>query len=536
MSDPRPSLKHQRRLRTALSILAAAGAAILLAVAVTGGVQRPTQSAERTAPTAVTPWDYSVDTWQDTLGGDETLTPSSYTTLAAWQDPDLTGDDHAALDTLARQTFTADVAGGPQPHIAPGMPAYWAAAPATQCTDLTILATSPAHLPVEGTTADTADKVTRWAKTLIAYSGTCAGTTYTLQAPGVAHIYAALVADTWTPIRSWNIPYDTANDSLPGATTPYDWELKTLEGPCAPRELLRARISVIDAYTQMCQDALNEGVTLTAQSGYRTRAEQAALFANGVETYGSVDAAKRYIAYADDTICTSRHCAGLAINIVERTPALNWLNATAACIDPNGTATNATTCPTGSTPVTRMALYGFAAPLATSRGYLEFVLPIASGTQGSLGTPNCTPTGVSVANQVAAIFRCRLAREGIIGTDQDRIVAEALVVARASSGWNALAHAFAGRFTTTKHPDTGKTYTHAGVFMLTNDQAADWVPGGIDSLTNPIANINAAASIYLTTHSWNHFPFATGTDTTLAPTPALPQHGGPPLPEWAALY
>lgn len=527
-------------MRTIVTLTATLGALATLIILLTGGL--PTKPAHRT-PTTIpethTPWDYTIDTWDQALGGDQELTQANYDTLNNHTDPALK-PDHDTITNLAETTLKADLTSTNQTPIndllPPSAAPYWPQPinnPPAQCTNITILATSPTHLPIP---ENTSPQYTQYAKTLIAYSATCQGVTYTKNNPGIAHIYTAKYQDSWIPLRSWQIPADTKFNTLPGATEPYEWELKPAQ-QCTTPHLIRARIPVIEAFTAMCEQAQQDNIPLTAVSGYRTRAEQAALFNQAVETYGSEKAARKHVAYADDTLCTSRHCSGLALNIEENPETTKWLNKPIACRDPDGTLTENLPCTDEQTPIPNMTQWGFATPLPTSPGYLEFTLPIGTDKNSSLSTPNCAPHGLPTANQIAAIFRCRLARENITGPDQDKVVAEALTVARCASGWNPNAAAFGGRHTSTPHPTLGHTYTNQGVFMLTEAHArAGWLPEGETSLKDPIANINAAASLWLTTKSWDQFDCATGNDTTFQPGPVLPQYGGPDLPKWAHQY
>lgn len=541
----RPSLTHARRIRLVVSALAACGLVAIGVVAATGGLEQPTQDTQISVPSGPAPWDFTTPQWDAALGGDQVLDAQAYTELEAATDPAMGAED-ADVRELVRDTALADLTGSGRPALAAltpdGIAPYWPAAPqsgqqaAPQCTDVTILAAAPAALPVTGSDAATLGMVSRFAKALVAFTGTCGTQTFDLANPGIRYVYAGKVgADRWVPLRYWQVPYDDAFDAIPAATEPYDWELAAVPADCAADVVVRARIAVADAFTQMCRAAAGEGVSLRAVSGFRTRAEQAALYAQAVEFYGSAEAAGKHVAYADAGVCTSKHCSGLAVTVADDPATVEWLTQTAGCVSTDGVVTAGSSCAAGATAVPNRAVWGFAAPLATSPGYLEFTLPLASDQESSLATPNCAPAGLPVANQVAAIFRCRLAREGVVGPQAEQVVAEALVVSRCESGWNPSAAAFAGRFATTEHPATGLRYTQQGVFMLSADVArAGWVRGGVDARTDTVANINAAASLWLTTRSWVQFGCATGGGFEQGP--ALPQYGGPALPEWAYLY
>jgi hypothetical protein len=213
------------------------------------------------------------------------------------------------------------------------------------------------------------------------------------------------------------------------------------------------------------------------------------------------------------------------------------LDDTVGCVDADGDVSAGTTCPVGGSPVPRSEQYGFAATLSSDPGYLEFTLPIGSGAGGSLGAADCDPAGVPVPDMVAAIFRCRLARDGISGAEQDTIVAQAEVISRCESGWNATAEAFGGRFASTPDPADGQLYTEQGVFMIDAATAnSGWVEGGSGALQNPVANINGAASLWLATRGWEQFGCATGVTGGFEGGPVLAVYGGPPLPSWARSY
>lgn len=485
------------------------------------------------------PWEFTAPVWADALGGDETLSTDRYATLAAWADPALTGADRAALTALSGKVLRADLTGAGRDAFA----GYWPPVPATgvgaavRCSQVAPLATSPASLATVSRPAG----VSGYAKILLAYSGRCGTSSYTRQAPGIAFLYAARGPRGWAPVRSWDVPNPTAPTSNPqAAAEPQEWELAEFTACGSPTVLLRDRIIVVDAFTQMCAAARADGVILEVTAAYRTRADQAALFADAVKSYGSAAEARKWVAYADASTCTSRHCSGVALNVKPNSAAIGWLTATVGCAT-KGAVTAATTCAAGTTPVPRMARYGFAAPLPAIPGYLEFTLPVdRAGTDSAsaaLSAPDCNPQGVPVPSLVAAVFRCRLAREGVTGADQDRVVAEAVVVARCESGWNAAARAFAGRFATSPNPADGRRYTQSGVFMISAELAdAGWVHGGAGALEDPVANVNAAASLWLATRGWEQFGCATGTVGGFESGPVLPGYGGPALPAWAARY
>ncbi|WP_433715571.1 M15 family metallopeptidase [Nocardia sp. CA-084685] len=76
------------------------------------------------------------------------------------------------------------------------------------------------------------------------------------------------------------------------------------------------------AYTQAENQAHAEGVALYINSGYRTPAEQQALWDEGVRTYGSPDQARRWVLPPNE----STHVQGRAIDVGPRAGA-QWLEA-----------------------------------------------------------------------------------------------------------------------------------------------------------------------------------------------------------------
>jgi len=539
---PRRSAAEQQRhrARALITVIGAAAAVVTLILAAAGqlplGHHRAT--AVKAVPALPAPWEYTVPAWSAALGGDTALTAATYRSLNAYSDPHLSAADRAALSTTAAAVEKADLTGAGRAT----WPAYWPPAAATgkpaavRCSDVAVLAASPAALATVSRPTGTDG----YAKVLVASTGHCTGRGYTRTAPLVEYVYFAHHGDKgWMPVRDWQIPAPPESDTTAGAADePADWQLATFTCGAAGH-LFRDRILVVDAFTQMCTTARAAGVNLQVTAAYRTRGEQAALFQTAVKQYGSVAAAKRWVAYADADVCDSRHCSGLAINVTPTASALGWLEQTAGCLV--GTSVRAAaSCPDDATAVPRMARYGFAEPLAQIPGYLEFTLPTATAATdptGQLSPANCDPAAVPVPNQVASIFRCRLARAGVYGAAQQQVVEQALVVSRCESGWNSAALAFGGKFATVPNPADGKTYTQAGVFMISAKlAAAGWVPGGAKDRADPVANINAAASLWLATRGWEQFGCATGTTGGFETGPVLPAFGGPALPAWAAKY
>lgn len=508
--------------------VAAAAAVTAAALAISHDPAPPPAAASVTPP-----WQYTTSSWDSALGSDAALTEASYRALTSWSDPALSAQDQTQLRELATAVTDADLTATGRAR----WPTYWPPAPATgraapaRCESVSSLAASPAALPVSrpGTGA--------YAKVLVASSATCGSERYTRTDPRIDYVYATRSGSRWTPVREHAVPAQDPDARTPAqaAIEPAPWQLKEF-ARCAGAQVLRDRIVVVDAFEQMCAAAADAGVELTLESAYRTRGEQAELFAAAVRSYGSEAEARRWVAYADAQLCTSRHCSGLALNVTPGSEAMRWLTATVGCSSGSGLRAD-TACARGERSVPRMARWGFSAPVAAIPGYLEFTLPVPDdGAAGSLSAPDCAPAGIPVANMVAAIFRCRLDRAGVTGTEQDTVVAQALTVARCESGWNASARAYAGRYLSAPNPADGRTYTHAGVFMIDAERAAGWVPGGAAKLLDPVANINGAASLWLATRGWEQFGCATGTVGGFEAGPVLPQFGGPKLPAWASQY
>lgn len=76
------------------------------------------------------------------------------------------------------------------------------------------------------------------------------------------------------------------------------------------------------AYTMAEDEAHAQGVGLWINSGYRTPAEQQALWDDGVATYGSPDAARRWVLPPEE----STHVQGRAIDVGPQ-PGAQWLEA-----------------------------------------------------------------------------------------------------------------------------------------------------------------------------------------------------------------
>lgn len=458
------------------------------------------------------PREYNSDFWDQTIGGDQPLTEETWKTLDDPTRSDLGEKDARSAAAVAKDVLKADKTGVGRER----WENYWSVdSKASTCSNFQIKAASAMKLPV-GTDAS-------YSKVLIAWEGDCSGGELE-----IGYIYERQSGDSWVPVREWEIPsYDKGEDTGPAAE-PASWELKELTcGDTSKGE--QAKIIVADAWDIMCKDASKEGVKLEVTSAYRNRQEQVALYKRAISFYGSEKEAARWVAPADENTCSSKHCSGTAINV--DSAGLQWLNQIVGCNKDGAIVQSNKTCPAGQGTVRKMNLYGFAAPVSYVPTYLEFILPV----EYEKANADCHPQGSNVPTMVAQIFRCRLEEAGLDTKSVDSVVAQALVVSRCESGWNPDAMAYGGRFRNEPNPISSKTYSQAGVFMLTSDEANYLIEGGYSNVSDPGANINAAASIWLLS-GWERWGCATGNGELFEEGPVLPEYGGPALPQWAQTY
>lgn len=501
-------LRRRPRLLCTAAVLTAAGAWWLLS-----------NADEEPAPAPAAPYEYSAPQWEKLLAGDGEFTADRYTQLAAYH-PGLSATEAGEAVNTAAPVLVADLTR--QGRSA--WPSYWPPSPTTttpavvRCSDTKVLGGSAADLPVSGPGASPGE---RWVKAVIAFSGTCGEVEYTAQAPGIEHVYLTKTGNAWTPVREWLIPRVDAATWAP----PEDWQLAAL-GSCATSDdgARVLRTLAARAADQMCADAREAGVVLVVADTYRTRQEQQTLFNKAVGFYGDEETARQWVAFADDTVCLSRHCAAVALNVEPDNSALTWLQEVVGCHSQGRTVVSST-CSNGQSPVRRAQTYGFVAPVDRIPGYLEFVLPVDDGAALS----DCNPSGVGADVIVSSVFRCRLERAGVAPDQVERVVTEALVVSRCASQWNPSAQVFAGQYAHQPHPENGRLYTEAGLFALRGELTdTGWIPA--PGVGDPVASAHAAANLWLATRGWEQFPCATGTDPGLPGGPVLPQYGGPPLP------
>ena len=521
----RPAARTRRFKRPVVALL-------VVVASLVGWLVLHEDSANVDGPPVAPPWEFTSAGW-DVLGGDVALTGEAYTALAS---------HHPGLDPVAAKTTAAtaalvtvaDLTGRGRDQ----WPGYWPPAATTstgftqRCASVSVRAASPVPMPVSDSptgiaTGAVPDVTGEWVKVLVAYTGRCAEAAYTDEAPGVAYVYGRIGNDGLVPVREWNIPYDVPDSEGDDLA---EWQLAPIT-QCATGtgDPVLLRTFAASAFDQMCADADTDGVVLVAESGYRSKEQQAELFADAVDYYGTDAKARKWVAYADEQVCESRHCTGAAVNVEPDHAATTWLWQVVACV--NGEQTFAAQeCADGQTPVRRAQTYGFVLPYERIPGYAEFVLQ----SDDAYAEANCAPSGSGVDVMVASVFRCRLSRAQVSPVVIETVVREALAVSRCTSAWNPTAVAYGGRYATEPNPADGRVYDEAGVFMLRGTLAeAGWVPGGVD---DPVANIHGAASLWLATRGWEQFGCATGTDPGFAVGPVLPQYGGPALPQWSTGY
>lgn len=166
--------------------------------------------------------------------------------------------------------------------------------------------------------------------------------------------------------------------------------------------------------------------------------------------------------------------------------------------------------------------------------------PAPAGGAGSTPLTTCDPSAATpIPDMVGAIFRCRLSAAGFSPDQVMQVTAEAVTVAHCESEFDPGAVIFEGRYRERPHPSTGSYYSATGIFQFIRDRADRWIEGGYANATNPAANIDAAARMYL--HNvergypgWSDWACAAANDG-FRPTSVLPGWpGGPPqLPAWA---
>lgn len=506
------------------------GILVLVLLCITGLLSACSNSSEEEGYVP-NPAEFTTALWDDLLGGDAPLTDATWSALSDLSRSDLSSEDARSVAELAKAINTAEQTGVGQNQWAD----YFTGAPAT-CSSITNLASSPFKLPVSG------ENTREYAKALIVWVGDCNPVEPAQDGGGqsVDYVYAQKVDGKWQPVREWQIPGSSISGSGDAAATPIpaSWEMKNFSecGNKNNKEFSNL-IIVVNAFEELCQAAQRENINLELRAGFKTPAEQADLFEQALKFYGSDSEARRWVAFSDGNVCASRYCAGVAFGIENDSDALEWLNRVVGCtLEGNFTLAVNNTCSAGSTSITQAARYGFVAPAPNIPTYFEYALPVTS-SENLEASASCQPAAsTSIPSMIGQIFRCRLGTAGIAGEEQRKIVAEALTVARCESGWSSGAKALGGRYTNDPYPLTGQFYSQAGVFMLSQSVAQKYVPGGYGAVNDPVANINGAASLWLSGQSWGPWPCATGAASPFENGPVLPQFGGGELPEYAYQY
>lgn len=167
--------------------------------------------------------------------------------------------------------------------------------------------------------------------------------------------------------------------------------------------------------------------------------------------------------------------------------------------------------------------------------------PEAQAAAAGTEVPACVPENagaLDVPRLVVAIFGCRLDEAGWSEDGVRYSTAEALVVAECESHFDTNAVVFGGRYRDTPHPN-GNRYSAAGVFQFIRSTGDRWIEGGYANVHDPVANIDAAARLYVSNiqsgvPGWSDWACAAVSDG-FAKQSVLPGWPGGPaeLPSWA---
>ncbi len=319
---------------------------------------------------------------------------------------------------------------------------------------------------------------------------------------------------------------------------PEEWELEHFSA-CgyATNADKTARVEVVLAFEQMCQAALADGVKLGIIYGYRSIELQSQLWesrisremASGKTRTEAEAAARKWVAPPG----RSQHNRGIAIDLnTSRDAAVyKWIHTPVGCYSPpDALRLGVTDCNGNEEVVKRAQLYGFVLPLDHEPWHIELGITI---TPITAGLSDCNPNGgLSVPEMIGAIFRCRLDEAGYSPADRERIVAEAVVVAKCESGWHTDVIAYGGRYLHTPNPATGKYYSAKGVFQFIKTSAERWIPGGWANADDPVLNIDGAVRYYM----WEREQGREGWQPWSCRNTYLPQYGGNSIPSWAYNY
>lgn len=392
------------------------------------------------------------------------------------------------------------------------------------CRDVTIDAVNAQPLPYAAMGNQT------WAKAIVVWNGNCPGTLDTFTPQGglqASYVYLLRGDNGWIPVREAALP--GRGSSLGGQDVDRSL-LDTLDG-CSRGDQY-ARIEVATAWKELCEAATADGIALVATSAWRSAQQQAELYDEARTLWG--DDADLYIARSDTDGCTSKHCAGVAIDVELSDTTLAWLRSPVGCLTAGDVTPVAPdgTCPAGADLVSRAARYGFVQPLTSSPGHLEYAGPVSRISTGGDTCRDVAPG--PVPGQIADVWRCRLARAGVTDSASVDIVATAVTVARCQSNWNPAFVAFDGTFRDEPHPDTGQPYDAAGLFALSRDYARAYT-GDEQSWIDPAVAADTAASAWLEEETygrdgWQLFSCVSGDGIV---TGGLLDQG---LPAWAYQY
>lgn len=436
-------------------------------------------------------WQVSSPAWSATLGGEDEITQDDLDALDSYSF-NLSQPSVESVKTLAALTSLSKLTDAPTGFNGYDRPSQPVSTPRTPaCKDTTLLAASPLGVRY-------GDDL--WAKTMVVYSGECGSQTFTRSSPGVTYEYALLTEDQWVPVHSWQTP-GSGGDSQDLREVPGAMSSLTCQGTSYDFE---ARVKVSTALEQLCDQAAEEGVGLSITGGYRTASEQEELYSKALEAYGSQ--ATDFVSFSDGVNCLSAFCQGWAVATSPEDA--TWLSAQAGCLRDSGEFIKGTECK--GSPVSNAERYGFASPTTDQPSVLEYVAPAGLGPDFKTEA-DCYPYGMPAAATVAAVFRCRLAEEGVPLPVREEVVATALAVAECSSGLNPQATVFGGQYVTSPKPGTDRTFPMGGLFGLA---AADptWQSG---DLGDAVASANYAAKLWLASRSFSDFFCATGADPDL---------------------
>lgn len=461
-------------------------------------------------------WQTSLPQWGEILGGEDAISAQRIKDLNAINSG-LDGDSLQQARRAATAAALSNLTGVPYGEGSYDPPAQGTTQGAfTRCQKVSLLG--------ESLVAKEADS-SMWAKALVLYSGKCGQTTYTKASPGVEYVYLELTEQGWQPRWQWQTPgagsSTAAADLDPGALVDL--------GPCGVTDgrSFQARPRVAVAFQRLCQAAKEDGVVLVVSSAFRSRVEQKDLFDQAVEHYGSAAEAAKWVAPADDAVCASRHCTGLAVGVEPDAAATGWLSSIAYCLTSKGSKIPASSGCAGSEPVTHAQSFGFATPPGDLPGYLEYVLPAGLSPSGK-APADCSPYGEQVPAIIASVFRCRLAEAGVPPAAVETAVQEALAVAKCSSELNPQATVFNGEFAAQVKPGTNRIFPLGGLFALAPSDGS-WMGA---SLADPVSAANYAAKLWLVDRSFSRFFCATGADADLSSQAGVPSFSGPALPSW----